>query len=47
MGTGQGDVSRNHQLGAPVHFTWKSTDGGQGECQLSGGRTINATFDPS
>ncbi len=22
-------------------------DGGQGECQLSGGRTINATFGPS
>ncbi|MHB1620589.1 MAG: hypothetical protein ACYCTY_11520 [Sulfuricella sp.] len=29
MGTGQGDVARNHQPGAPVHFTWKSTDGGQ------------------
>ena len=29
MGTGQGDVSGNHQPGAPVHFTWKSTDGGQ------------------
>lgn len=29
MGTGQGDVSRNHQPGASVHFTWKSTDAGQ------------------
>ncbi len=28
MGTGQGDISRDHQPGAPVHFTWKSTDGG-------------------
>ena len=29
MGTGQGNVSGNRQPGAPVHFTWKSTDGGQ------------------
>lgn len=29
MGTGQGDISGNHQPGEPVHFTWKSTDGGQ------------------
>jgi len=28
-GTGQGDISGNHQPGAPVHFTWQSTDGGQ------------------
>lgn len=29
MGTGQGEVSRHHRPGAPAHFTWKSTDGGQ------------------
>lgn len=29
MGTGQGDISRDHQPGEPVHFTWKSTNGGQ------------------
>lgn len=29
MGTGQGDVWRNDKPGTPVHFTWKSTDGGQ------------------
>ena len=29
MGTGEGNISRNDRPGAPVHFTWKSTDGGQ------------------
>ena len=28
MGTGQGDVSGTHESGNPVHFTWKSDDGG-------------------
>lgn len=28
MGTGEGNVSRNHAPGTPVRFAWKSTDGG-------------------
>lgn len=28
MGTGEGDVARNSKPDTPVHFTWKSTDGG-------------------